>query len=288
MIPRKIIDIIPTPVKKVLDQGLRTCRELTVRYRVMPDFIIIGAQRCGTTSLYRNLVTHPCVVPAFRKEVHFFDNNYKKGVLWYKAHFHTTLYEWYKKKLYNHTVITGEASPYYIFHPRAPLRVFNTVPHVKLIAILRNPVDRAYSHYYHERRRGVETHSFEKALKKEKERLSREGEPLDNSYKFHHQHFSYLVRGIYADQLKAWLQFFPREQLLILTESFFDDIPAGFDRVIHFLGLPPWKIKKYTQYNIAQYPEMNQTTRTWLQKYFEPHNNRLYQLVGRDFGWDTE
>lgn len=282
---RKIIDAIPAPVKKVLDQGLRTCRECTVRYRVMPDFIIIGAQRCGTTSLYKNLVTHPCVVPAFRKEVHFFDKNYEKGILWYKAHFYTTVYESYKK-MYGRTVITGEASPYYIFYPRAPFRVFNTIPHVKLIAILRNPVDRAYSHYHHEKRRGVETHSFETALKKEKERILK-GEPLQKSCRFNHQHFSYLARGIYVDQLKEWFRFFPREQMLILTESFFDDISAGFDRVTHFLGLPPWK-KKYKQYNIAQYPEMEQSTRRWLQTYFEPHNNRLYQLVGKDFGWNTD
>lgn len=285
-----IIDTIPQPVKQVLDQGLRTCREVTVRVRVMPDFIIIGAQRCGTTSLYRNLVKHPCVVSAFRKEVHFLDNNYTKGILWYRAHFHTTLYKSYKERMYNHTVITGEASPYYIFHPRAPLRAFATVPHAKLIALLRNPVDRAYSHYQYERRIGVETFSFEKALNKEKERLCNEVEKLRNNedyYSFNHQHYSYLARGIYVDQLKAWLHFFPREQVLILAESFFDDVSAGFDEIIQFLGLPPGEIKDYEKYNIAQYPEMNSNTRDWLHEYFERYNKQLYQLVGKDFGWDT-
>ena len=114
--------------------------------RLMPDFIIIGAARCGTTNLYRNLTQHPYIVPAFRKEVHFFDHtsNFKNGVAWYRAHFPLLLYKHYKQ-VRKQDIVTGEASPYYIFHPHAPKRAFEIVPQVKLIVMLRNPVDRAYS-----------------------------------------------------------------------------------------------------------------------------------------------
>jgi hypothetical protein len=167
----------------------------------IPRFIIIGAQRCGTTSLYSYLIGHPYVASALQKEIHFFDLNFKKGVSWYRTQF---------PQLGEQGFITGEGSPYYIFHPHVPKRIFDTVPRAKLILLLRNPVDRAYSHYHHEVKLGVEPLSFEDAIDREEERLHGQGEKIiadESYYSFNHQHYSYLCRGVYAYQLTVWNSF---------------------------------------------------------------------------------
>ena len=112
-----------------------------------PDFIIVGGQRCGTTSVYNNLISNPDVTPATKKEIHFFSDNYHKGLTWYQNQF--------KKSL-----CTGEATPYYIFHPHSLRRISNDIPNVRIIILLRNPVDRAYSHYWLEVRLKNEHLSF--------------------------------------------------------------------------------------------------------------------------------
>jgi hypothetical protein len=258
--------------------------------RLMPDFIIIGGQRCGTTSLYNYLTKHPCVVPAHMKEIHFFDINFCKGVAWYRAEFPSILHEHYAKQMGKRDLVTGEASPYYIFHPLAAERVSETIPQVKLIALLRNPVDRAYSHYYLEVRRGRETLSFEDAIDKGAERLAGEKEKLiedENYYSLNHRHYSYLARGIYVDQLKPWMSYFPREQILILrSEDLYDDPPATLERVTEFLDLPIWEPKRYEKYHRARYPKMSVATRERLVDYYEPHNQRLLEYLGMDFGWN--
>ena len=134
--------------------------------RSLPDFIMIGGMKCGTTSLFQYLQQHPGVSRVYVEEVHFFDLHYGRGLNWYRAHFPV--------KGKGEATICGDDSPYYIFHPLVPARVREDVPGAKLIALLRNPVDRAYSHYHHELRRGREDLSFEKALDREEERL--EGE----------------------------------------------------------------------------------------------------------------
>jgi hypothetical protein len=265
---------------------------LTGKMRLMPDFIIIGAQRCGTTSLYNYLIEHPNVVPAFRKEVHFFDSHFNKGITWYRSHFPFAIHKHYAKQIRHQDFITGEATPYYIFHPHAPQRVLETVPRVKLIVLFRNPVHRAYSHYHHEVKMGVETLSFEDAIEREKEKLPIEMAKMleDQNYNsFDHQNYSYLSRGIYVDQLENWTSFFHREQILVLkSENFFNDPATTLEQVIEFLNLPNWKLSNgYKGYNRAHYPEMDTATRERLSDYFEPHNQRLYEYLGVNLGWNN-
>lgn len=264
-------------------------RVLTSPIRLMPDFIIIGAQRCGTTSLYNYLTTHPCIVPAVMKEIHFFDLNFRKGVTWYRAHFPSLLYRYFVKQRQGQDIITGEASPYYFLHPLVPKRVSEILPRVKLIALLRNPVDRAYSHYYQMVGYGDEPLSFEDAIQREAERLSNEVEKIvadENYYSFNHQVYSYLARGIYIDQLKVWRSFFPKNRILILkSEDFFTNPQAIFKQILVFLELPNWEPKEPRKYNQSKYPKMNATTRKRLLSYFEPHNQRLYEYLGVNFGW---
>jgi hypothetical protein len=191
--------------------------------------------------------------------------------------------------------ITGEASPYYLFHPHAPKRIARTLPRVKLIVLLRNPVNRAYSHYYHEVAGGHEKiATFEEAIAREEERIAKESELLvknENYISYNHRHFSYLARGIYVDQLKAWMDLFPKEQFLILkSEDFYTDPGAVLKQVLDFVNVPSLSLKaqkeEYEQLNTTRPPRMNPATRKRLIEYFEPHNSRLYKYLGVDFGWD--
>lgn len=256
----------------------------------MPNFIIVGVQRGGTTSLYEYLIQHPYVAPAFKKEIHFFDNNFRKGVFWYRAHFPFLLCKYSFNQRRKIDLVTGEATPYYFSHPHAPYRIFKVVPRVKIIILLRNPVDRAYSQYHHERKIGVETLSFEEAIEKEKQRLQGEAEKMledENYYSFNHQHYSYLSRGIYVDQIKVWMNLFSREQILILkSEDLYNDPPTIYNKVIKFLNLSPWELKEYRKYNVGHYQQMDVAVRKRLIDYFEPHNQKLYEYLGVNFGWD--
>jgi hypothetical protein len=252
--------------------------------RLNPNFIIIGGQKCGTTSLYNYLTQHPCIYPAIYKEAHFFDNYYssfKLGIHWYKAQFPSIVYQYYCKKVKKLEIITGEATPYYIFHPLAPKRVQKLIPNVKLIAILRNPVDRAYSHYYHSVKRGYETLSFEDAIEKEKKRLK--DEKFSN---YNHQHYSYLSRGIYVEQLKNWLALFPKKQLLIVkSEDLFIDPPSIYNKVIEFLELPKHELREYKKFNLGSYHKMDVCLRKKLIDYYKPYNEKLYEYVNINFDW---
>jgi hypothetical protein len=287
-------------MKSIMDAAKDTFflyRTATSPIRLEPDFIIIGAQKGGTTSLFYYLADHPNIVGARRKEVHFFNNNFHKGMSWYRAQFPTSFHKYYAKNIRKRDFLTGEASPYYLPHPYAPQRIASHLPHVKLIVLLRNPVERAYSSYRHQMFYGFEHLSFEEAIACEEERMQEDLEKLqtsDNYYSHNHQHFSYLLRGKYAEQLEVWFKLFPREQFLIMkSEDFFEEPAAIYKQTLAFLNVPilePKAIIKegYTQYNKAQYTppsKMDPALRKHLVEYFEPYNQRLYELVGRDFDW---
>ncbi len=273
----------------------RAYRLTTSWMRLMPDFMIIGTQKGGTTSLYNYLLEHPSIAPIYIKEPHFFDIYYNKGILWYRSHFPTTLQKYYVKYLQKRAFLTGEASPYYMPHPLAPARVARALPKVKLIMVLRNPIDRAYSQYQHQvRQPGVEPLSFEEAIDREEERLaSEEKKLLENKHfvSFNHRHYSYLTRGRYIDQIPMWMKFFPKEQILILkSEDLYSNPSATLKETFEFLNVPNVTLKEqkeeYKQYNKATYTKMDPATKQRLVEYFKPSNARLYELLGRDFGWD--
>src|SRR5215211_6928367 len=228
-------------VKKAYTATRHLWRLATARVRTLPDFLIIGAQKCGTTFLYQLLVQHPRVKPAFAKEVHYFDLNYREGDDWYRSYFPLQVPN-------NNKYITGESSPYYLFHPHAPRRASAVVPDAKLIVLLRNPVDRAYSHYQHQVKRVKgerrETRTFEEAIEAEERILPAEvGKMLqDEHYESSiHRTRSYLRRGIYIDQLLLWASVFEREHMLILkSERLFDDTGNALERMLDFLEIAHW------------------------------------------------
>jgi len=258
----------------------------------LPDFVIIGGQKCGTTSLYNYLIEHPNVLPARNKETRFFQTRrYGRGELWYRASFPTKARKRRAEREGGQKLITGESTPEYLFFPQVPGRVRKTVPHVRLIVLLRNPVDRAYSHYQHKVRNGRETLSFEEAIEREEERLAGEVEQVlaDPRYYSHNlDHYSYLRRGIYVDQLRAWRRFFPKGHLLILrSEDLYEDAPAVVGRTLTFLGLPALDTERYARHNVGGYKEeMDPAVRGRLVEYFSPHNRKLYEYLDRDFSWD--
>lgn len=270
-------------------------RATTNWMRLMPDFMIIGTQKGGTTSLYNYLIEHPSIAPIYVKEPHFFDIYFHKGSIWYRSHFPTSIKKYYTEYVQKLDFVTGEASPYYMFHPLAAARVANTLPRVKLILVLRNPVDRAYSQYQHQLRQpGVEALSFEEAIDREEERLAGEEKKLieNPTYaSFNHRHYSYLARGRYIEQIPAWMKLFPKEQFLFLkSEEVFRDPTNALRQTYEFLGVPPARLKEqkdeYRQFNKASYTKMLPETRARLREYFKPYNARLYELLGRDFGWE--
>lgn len=251
-----------------------------------PDFLIIGAQKCGTSSLFRYLGESPHVELPTAKEVHFFDRQFERGPDWYRSQFPEP---GSARALRRRRRITGEASPYYLFHPLAARRVREVLPEVRLLALLRNPVHRAVSHYYHELGNGFEELPLPVALDREQERLAGEAERIaaDPGYEgFNHRHFSYQARGIYADQLAVWRSLFPDDQLLVInSDRLFESPREEMERVYEFLGLPGKPPRDLGAYNRRDYPSMPDEVEARLTAHFSDPNARLYELTGSDFGW---
>jgi hypothetical protein len=253
----------------------------------LPDFVIIGAQKGGTDFLYHLLTHHPLVESAAFKEVHFFDRHFDKGVEWYCRCFPHPKWKGGRR------TITGEATPYYLFHRPVAQRMAEMVPQARLIALLRNPVTRAYSHYQMQVRRGQEPRTFEEVTEAEATRLRAEGnEMLEDKQEvgFKQQHYSYLSRGVYVNQLLRWSEFFSKEQMLVLkSEDFFERPVEILKVVLAFLDLPEWEPKaselQERRHEGSYEQEMDPSTRQRLEAFFEPHNRRLYDYLGVDFGW---
>ena len=259
----------------------RVVRRTTSPLRALPDFLIIGAQRAGSSSLFAYVCAHPRVAEPTHKEIHFFDNNWFRGLEWYRRYFPL------RARMSGR--ITGEASPYYLFHPAVPARVAETLRDVRLIAVLRDPVERAYSAYQLARRQGHESLEFEEALAREDERLAGEEERMlaDAHYlSGPHRRLSYRTRGLYADQLERWYEHVPREQLLVVrSEDLFADPAATLQTVFEFLGLEPWSAAEYPALNQRPYSGMSDEARATLAAAFAEPNRRLEALLDRELGW---
>ncbi|CAN5853040.1 hypothetical protein BH24ACT3_BH24ACT3_14850 [soil metagenome] len=214
----------------------------TAGSRSVPDFLLMGGQRCGTTSLYRYLTQHEGIsFPRLTKGVHYFDEESHRSGLWYRSNFPLDAVRTRASERLGHPVVVGEACPYYLFHPKVVERIQAVMPAARLIAVLRDPIARAWSGYQHERRRGYEHLTFEEALAAEPERLAGAEEVLRHrgGRHFSHQHHSYVARGQYADQLRRLWDAFPREQTLVLYSADLERDPDATVAHIHrFLGIP--------------------------------------------------
>jgi hypothetical protein len=259
----------------------------TSHIRVLPDLIVIGVVRGGTTSLYHYLSQHPCITKSAYDELGFFDSNFHLGLNWYRSLFPTIFERNRIKSKYGH-FMTFDVTPFYIYNPHAAQRVLDTLPRAKIISILRNPVDRAYSNYYLGVRSGNEKRTFEDAINYDLKIIQNNKDmSKDDNYFEQIIGKSYLARGFYAEQLQIWMNKFPREQLLIIsTEDLATKTNNTLEIIFDFLGLPNHRIKDLTKRNEAEYPPMNPDTRKMLIEYFKPYNEKLYSLLGRRFDWD--
>ncbi len=294
-----------------LERELRAAKGRTMnepQMGALPDFFVIGAKKGGTSFLYHLLSQHPLVEPAAAKELHFFDNHFDEGLEWYSRCFPQPRWEDGRR------TITGEATPH-LDSFRVPEKMARVVPQARLIALLRNPVDRAYSDYQMVVRKGRETRSFEEAIEAEeatiKAKTGKWGARRfggENGTSTHEEDGvgpagstrQYLFKGLYAYQLSRWSKFFDKRQMFVLkSEDFFKRPEEILKAVYAFLDLPDWepdapepldgrKKEKHerTKRNKGRYEqEMDPATRRRLEEFFEPHNRRLYEYLGVDFGW---
>jgi Sulfotransferase domain len=284
--------VVGAPLRTGVKRSLRRYGELTAGLRGLPDFVIIGAKRGGTTSLYNYLLEHPRILPLLParmhiKGAHFLDTNFHRGTRWYRSHFPTGAYRRLRER--GGRVAVGEASPYYLFHPLAAERAAELVPDTKVIVLLRDPVERAFSHYKERVRHGAEPLGFEEALEREPERLAGEAERIvrEPGYaSFAHEHHSYVAQGRYLDMLPAWLEHFERERILALpSEEFYADPRAAVDRVSAFLGLPSWRLRSRTWHNYHPAADMRPETRQHLRALFAGHDRELARLLGIRLDW---
>ena len=263
-------------------------RRASASLRVLPDFLIVGAMKGGTTSLYDYLCRHERVEVAFRKEVHYFDGHYASGPQWYRANFPTRS----RMQQLGPRAVTGEATPYYLYHQAAAARIAALVPQARLIAVLRDPADRAISHYFHSVRTGIDTRPIRQAFAEESQHVPEEEvRVLDDHYTSdRHRMWSYVARGHYAQQLEEYFTRFSREQMLVLkSEELFADPQQAVTQVTEFLGIEPMELNDAKPLNTGTYAQSDsadvEEVRAQLRAYFAPHNQRLSELLGRDFLW---
>jgi hypothetical protein len=257
---------------------------------MLPGFLIVGGQRCGTTSMYRTLSQHPAVLKAvLHKGIHYFDTGYEHGPAWYQGHFPLLARAALARRATGDTPLTFESSPYYMFHPLAAERISRDLPGVKLLVLTRDPVERAYSAYAHEIARGFETEPFERALELEDERLAGEAERIkaNPSYQSHsHQHHGYLTRGHYVDQLYRLESLFGRERLHVVDSGrFFTEPEPVYDAVIGFLGLRSQGYPLFERHNARPRSPMPETLRARLEEHFRPYDERLTAWLGHTPSW---
>jgi Sulfotransferase domain len=281
---------VSPPAKRAVHAVSVTAGRLTSRARMLPGFLIVGAQRCGTTSMYRTLSQHPAVrKPVLHKGIHYFDMNYGQSLAWYRAHFPLAAAAALAARPARTPPLTFESSPYYLFHPLAAGRIAADLPGIKLLVLVRDPVERAYSGYAHERARGFEDQPFEAALDREATRLDGEAQRIsaDPRYLSHsHQHHAYRARGQYIEQLERLEGLVGRDRLLVVDSGdFFTKPEPVYDRVLDFLRLPRGDYPVFERHNARPRSALPQTVRARLDAHFLPYDERLAAWLGEIPSW---
>lgn len=259
----------------------------------LPDFMIIGAQKAGTTSLFNYLLKHRQILSPRVKEPFFFDRDYENGLYWYRNIFPSIPHRITASILGRKPVLTGEGSTGYLDNPSVPGRVYKHLPQVKLMVLLRDPTARAVSHYKHNVRKGREPRPFHDAVSYDRptapEKVGLPDVVIDDYYV--DMHYGYFSRGLYATQLKRWARFFPMEQILVLqSEEFFSNTKASMKRVTDFLEIEPINLDLSGQvFNKAteDVPIAREDIEALRERY-RPHNDSLNDLLGNGFSWNRD
>lgn len=287
---QRMVRPVPRPAKRAAQSVSVAAGRLTYRARMTPAFLIVGAQRCGTSSMSRALSQHPAVFKAvLHKGVHYFDTGYDRGPGWYRGHFPLQARARLAVRPAGAVPMAFESSPYYLFHPLAAARIARDLPGVKLLVLVRDPVERAYSAHAHELALGYETEPFERALELEDERLKGEAERIvaDPGYdSYDHQHHGYRTRGRYAEQLERLEGLFGRDRIHVIDSGdFFADPGPVYDAVLDFLGLPGSYPAAFERHNARPRSPMPASVRAGLEEYYRPHDERLASWLGREPSW---
>jgi hypothetical protein len=287
---------LPAPVKRLVHAGSRGYGRLTAERRVLPSFLICGGQRCGTTSLYRALSAHPAILKAvLHKGVHFFDVDYARGLSWYRAHFPVRRRVEHIERVHGVAAHTFESSPYYMYHPHAVARIAADLPGVKVVVLVRDPVERAYSQHAHEVARGFEPErDFATALALEAERLRGAHDRLradPYAYDFAHQHHAYTARGEYIEYLEPMASLLGRGRIHVMDSAEFFTAPrAAYDGVLRFLGLPkPTALGAaypvFEQHNARPRSRLAPDLGAALATHYAPYDARLASWLGAAPSW---
>lgn len=267
-------------------------RFLTSGFRAFPDFIIIGVGRAGTTALYSYLIQHPKITPAFTTnnedvaDLHFFEYMISDNPRWYKSHFPIL----FSKSQQDHS-ITGEFTSTYMYHPDVAQRIFQLLPKIKIIIILRNPIDKAYATYQQQFRFGEITTTFEETINAEfrRMRLNRDFSKFNTGNRdFENSVVHNIIRhGIYVNYLKNWFKIFDKNQILILnSDDLKNSTQETLNQIFDFLNISNFKIPDITPVNVGKYPPINKNTRKKLIDFFRPHNQKLNELLSTKLNWD--
>ena len=258
--------------------GTRAARRLSPVRRAAPGFLVIGAMKAGTTTVYDLLSRHRQVVEPLVKEVHYFDRSFERGTDWYLRNFCSERHLARVAREHGRA-LTFEGTPGYLFFPECPGRIHETLPGVLAIALLRDPVERAISHYHHRVRKGRETLPLRAAMEADAERGERAlGD--EHAGPRPRERIFYLARGNYAEQLERWYDVVGRERILVVETATLRS--GGMARICDFLGIrdddPGLDAPDR---NVQEYPEPDPADVRWLERYYEDANDRLERLLGR-------
>ncbi len=288
---RRLRRFVPKPVQPLVRDLYLRIGPVTSRFRMTPSFIVIGGQRCGTTTVFKVLSEHPQVMrPPVEKGTDYYTLNYGRGLDWYRGHFPLRNSARMQSQGTRGAPVAFEACTYYMFHPFAIERLARDFPNMKLVAMLRDPVERAYSAYKHEFARGFETEpDFERALDLEDDRLVGELERMraDDGYEsIPHRHHAYARRGQYVEQLERVFEHFPREQVHVMdSEAFFVDPAGEYRRLTEFLQLDDYQPVKFDQHNARPGSPMPHAAKERLEAHYAGYDDRLEELLGRQLAW---
>lgn len=266
----------------------------TASLRRDPDYLIIGTKRGGTTSIARWLLEHPEVAgmwppPEHRKGAYFFDVNYERGRDWYRSHFPTRFSHRRAEAAAGHRLQIGDATPYYLHHPHAAIRARRIAPLASVVALIRNPIDRAHSHWQERVRAGVETLDFPEAIDAEADRLDGEFERMeaDPTYvSFAHQHFSYVDQGRYAPGLRRWFDAYGRDRVLVVrSEDMYEDPATSYDEICTHLGLGHHRPAAFDAWNLKPKSALDPDVRARVAAELADDIAEVSDLLGRDMDW---
>jgi DNA-binding transcriptional MerR regulator len=259
-------------------------------FKSRPDFLIIGAQKAGTTSLYRYLSQHPQIRENNTwKEIHYFDKpeNYHQGFGWYLGHF--------PAKLSKGNKLTCDATPSYLYYKHVPQLIKQDLGSIKMIAVLRNPTDRAYSAWQMHKNFSMASYEGLKKIADERSFSEAIDQELSSDFNSTEDLYNYIDRGKYVNQLKNYYRYFREKDILVLNiNSFSTDLEYVLNRVCDFLNIENFSSEKIQnlskqKHNAGNYKnnktKADQEKLDFLKEYFAPFNESLYQLLGKRYNW---